>query len=524
MSVSSKVYVRKAVTDIDPRTGRPLSMLRIQDFGHDIGRGIMSSKIPVPRTSIDYESVVRPDYRFPVGEMTSRTSDKYPEAYARAKEGNYPRIHRGSEWKYKPDMGRGYVLQDWDLFGGGDESVVEPNQGLFFTPGNLQDIGSAVVTGTDEYAPSRLVGVTSNPRGEGVHIRPPGSQQELLNEVFMTEDIPASQAYDLTPIYTRDRDYNPLWFGQKESPADRYFDDREELTRQNAADRGQLQGLARILNRNPAMFHRPTSKPLTFDEKTFTNLADQAGVDPSIYRLDDESDEYTYADPGPMMDFLREKINLRPMDRGYRQAMARRGMQPNFSQRTFGIPDGGFSQMPIDEFNLPVSNNMEVPPEYFDEDPEMGFARQGIDFDGIMERINALDMAKSDTSISSDSLASDMGHEPCSCCSPMQQASMALLEDYFEKAKKKSKPFHGYNPKRHHKKGGLNAKGRAKFKRETGANLKPPVTTKPSKLKPGSKRAKRRKSFCARMSGSKGPTSKDGKLTPKGAALKRWNC
>ena len=92
------------------------------------------------------------------------------------------------------------------------------------------------------------------------------------------------------------------------------------------------------------------------------------------------------------------------------------------------------------------------------------------------------------------------------------------------KAQKKSKPFHGYNPKRHHRKGGLNAAGRAKFKRETGANLKPPVTTKPSKLKPGSKRAKRRKSFCARMSGSKGPTSKDGKLTPKGAALKRWNC
>ena len=114
--------------------------------------------------------------------------------------------------------------------------------------------------------------------------------------------------------------------------------------------------------------------------------------------------------------------------------------------------------------------------------------------------------------------------ETCDCCTPMQQASMALLESVFEKGKKKSKPFHGYNPKRHHKKGGLNQAGRDKFKRETGANLKPPVTTKPSKLKPGSKRAKRRKSFCARMSGSKGPTSKDGKLTPKGAALKRWNC
>jgi hypothetical protein len=92
------------------------------------------------------------------------------------------------------------------------------------------------------------------------------------------------------------------------------------------------------------------------------------------------------------------------------------------------------------------------------------------------------------------------------------------------KAKKKSKPFHGYNPKKHSKKGGLNAKGRAAAKRKTGANLKPPVTTKPSKLKPGSKKAKRRKSFCARMTGVKGPTSKKGKLTPKGASLKRWNC
>ena len=106
----------------------------------------------------------------------------------------------------------------------------------------------------------------------------------------------------------------------------------------------------------------------------------------------------------------------------------------------------------------------------------------------------------------------------CTCCSPADIAWAVT------KAKKKSKPFHGYNPNRHHKKGGLNAKGRAKFKRETGANLKPPVTKKPSKLKPGSKSAKRRKSFCARMGGMKGPTSKKGKLTPKGAALKRWNC
>ena len=91
-------------------------------------------------------------------------------------------------------------------------------------------------------------------------------------------------------------------------------------------------------------------------------------------------------------------------------------------------------------------------------------------------------------------------------------------------AKKKSKPFHGYNKNKHARTGGLSAKGRAAAKLKTGANLKRPVTKKPSKLKPGGKAAKRRKYFCARMSGVKGPTSKDGKKTPKGAALARWNC
>ena len=105
----------------------------------------------------------------------------------------------------------------------------------------------------------------------------------------------------------------------------------------------------------------------------------------------------------------------------------------------------------------------------------------------------------------------------CDTCNTLVKAMLI-------KGKKKDKPFHGYNPKKHSRKGGLNAAGRAKCKTETGANLKPPVTEKPSTLKPGSKKAKRRKSFCARMSGVKGPTSKGGKLTPKGAALKRWNC
>ena len=75
-------------------------------------------------------------------------------------------------------------------------------------------------------------------------------------------------------------------------------------------------------------------------------------------------------------------------------------------------------------------------------------------------------------------------------------------------------------------KGGLNAKGVASYRRENpGSKLQTAVTTKPSKLKPGSKAAKRRKSFCARMGGVKGPMKKpNGDPTRKALALRKWNC
>lgn len=107
-----------------------------------------------------------------------------------------------------------------------------------------------------------------------------------------------------------------------------------------------------------------------------------------------------------------------------------------------------------------------------------------------------------------------------------EKAAKPGHEDYPDRkawkeiTEKAEKPFHGYNPNKHDKKGGLNAKGRAKAKKEEGANLKPPVTEK----NPTGKRKARKKSFCARMTGVKGPTSKEGKKTAKGAALDKWNC
>jgi hypothetical protein len=70
--------------------------------------------------------------------------------------------------------------------------------------------------------------------------------------------------------------------------------------------------------------------------------------------------------------------------------------------------------------------------------------------------------------------------------------------------------------------GGLNAKGRASYRAANpGSKLGAPVT---GKVKRGSKAAKRRKSFCARMSGMKGPMKKNGKPTRKALALRKWKC
>tara|TARA_R110000803_G_scaffold20084_1_gene51939 strand:+ start:305 stop:586 length:282 start_codon:yes stop_codon:yes gene_type:complete len=79
------------------------------------------------------------------------------------------------------------------------------------------------------------------------------------------------------------------------------------------------------------------------------------------------------------------------------------------------------------------------------------------------------------------------------------------------------------------KSGGLNAKGVASYRKANpGSKLKTAVTTKPSKLKKGSKAANRRKSFCSRMGGmkkkltsSKTANDPDSRINK---SLRKWNC
>ena len=77
--------------------------------------------------------------------------------------------------------------------------------------------------------------------------------------------------------------------------------------------------------------------------------------------------------------------------------------------------------------------------------------------------------------------------------------------------------------------GGLNKKGVASYRAANpGSKLKTAVTTKPSKLKKGSKAANRRKSFCSRMKGmkkkltsAKTANDPDSRINK---SLRKWNC
>ena len=76
---------------------------------------------------------------------------------------------------------------------------------------------------------------------------------------------------------------------------------------------------------------------------------------------------------------------------------------------------------------------------------------------------------------------------------------------------------------------GMTKAGVARYRRDNpGSKLKTAVTTKPSKLKKGSKAYHRRKAFCKRMSGMKKKlTSSKTANDPNSRinkALRKWNC
>ena len=116
------------------------------------------------------------------------------------------------------------------------------------------------------------------------------------------------------------------------------------------------------------------------------------------------------------------------------------------------------------------------------------------------------------------------GHKPVPGKKPYSPGSCVKEETELDEATPAWQRKEGKNPE-----GGLNQKGVESYRRENpGSKLQTAVTTKPSKLKPGSKAAKRRLSFCRRMKGMKEKlTSAETARDPDSRinkSLRKWNC
>jgi len=115
--------------------------------------------------------------------------------------------------------------------------------------------------------------------------------------------------------------------------------------------------------------------------------------------------------------------------------------------------------------------------------------------------------------------------------SPAQQAAIAIAMKKAGKKPKSEDVAEGETWAKHNHKrvGGMSKKSVSVYRREhPGSKIQTAVTTKPSKLKKGSKDAKRRKSFCARMQGMKkhrtsAKTARDPNSNIN-KSLRRWHC
>ena len=96
-----------------------------------------------------------------------------------------------------------------------------------------------------------------------------------------------------------------------------------------------------------------------------------------------------------------------------------------------------------------------------------------------------------------------------------------------EKRIRKTTTGKGRNYRKASEGAGMTKAGVAAYRRANpGSKLKTAVTTKPSKLKSGSKAAKRRASFCARMTGmrKRQKASNNTGEDRLSKSLRKWNC
>ena len=192
---------------------------------------------------------------------------------------------------------------------------------------------------------------------------------------------------------------------------------------------------------------------------------------------------------------MMPKVKKAEMDRVKKARSSKKEeVQYDENQALFNIVESMLDKIGVEQLTIKVENNLRKKSE-----------KHGITFDEMRDRY--IQFKKqwylADTELSVEQYA-------------FNNLNAELAED--DKPNKRGDDSKGhYRPTEDG--AGMTRKG------AKAAGVKTAVTTPPSKLDPGGKAAKRRKSFCARMSGMKGPMKDEkGRPTRKAMSLKRWNC
>ena len=147
------------------------------------------------------------------------------------------------------------------------------------------------------------------------------------------------------------------------------------------------------------------------------------------------------------------------------------------------------------------------------------------DFDRVRKRMSGIDTA-------TDKLVKKGGKPPENKKNVIRGASPDSTQSFSQEEYVVEDDMKGMSVKSGHKRptkagAGMTKKGVEAYRRRNpGSKLKTAVTTKPSKLKKGSKAAKRRKSYCARSAGQmkKFPKAAKDPNSRLRQARRRWNC
>ena len=383
-----KPYMRRPIPrSISPITSLPLRMIREQHGRHDIAQGV--PVIPQSPSNVSYEggSQHRKQRRpFDLGERIGRSdwaiemgfdphgTDTGRERYAsemtrddwKKVDDSFTRTHRDlptlSQLKEKIKSGEiDPMVDDISYRGGRDGSdagyafdgvpyVIKPKAGSFWSGPDMLSQHSSYTTGLDPSDPVSLLGTTLHPDEVDSQVRPPMGHSEDLSEAFAMKPMSSEDLYDLTPVMTDERGYNPSWFNHPEErdPEHAYAEERKFLDDSTRPTQDQLQTIMSLaMGTQPLQELMGEKVPLLASQRGGTGVYDSYGrprYGPTGADAEYGGEGPPFAPISPAIAFLREKMHSRPQHSLVQELLNREGIPDEVFQRIVeNVPPAEFS-------------------------------------------------------------------------------------------------------------------------------------------------------------------------------------